>query len=97
MKNATSYNCAGDDELLNISFSLYHGDELLFSCAEQKHWWANGFKLIRHPCEAKDLTLTFTAEMKDENMLQAFCGALERNLWHDVTYSTDGLKVSVTW
>lgn len=52
---------------------------------------------MRHPCEAKDLTLTFTVEMKDEEMLRAFCDALERNLWHDVTYSTDGLKVSVTW
>lgn len=96
-KAGTYYNCADDDELLNISFSLYHGDELLFSRAEQKHWWANGFKLMRHPCEAKDLTLTCTIEMKDEEMLQAFCDALERNPWHDVTYSTDGLKVSVKW
>ena len=96
-KAGTYYDCAGDDELLDISFSLYRGDELLFSRAAQKHWWSNGFKLMRHPCEAKDLTLTFTVEMKDEEMLRAFCGALERNLWHDVTYSTDGLKVTVTW
>ena len=93
----TYYDCAGDDELLNMSFSLYHGDELLFSRAEQKHWWANGFKLMRRPYEANDLTLAFTIEMKDEEMLQAFCSALERNLWHDVTYSTDGLTVSVVW
>lgn len=96
-KAGTYYDCAGDDELLDISFSLYRGDELLFSRAAQKHWWSNGFKLMRHPCEAKDLTLTFTVEMKDEEMLQAFYDALERNLWHDVTYSTDGLKVTVTW
>ncbi len=93
----TYYDCAADDELLSMSFSLYHGDELLFSRAEQKHWWANGFKLTPRPCSPGDLTMKFTIEMKDEDMLKAFCEALEQNAHHDFAYSTDGLKVSVCW
>ena len=96
-RNGTFYDCAGDDELLNMSFSLYHGDELLFSRAEQKHWWVNGFKLMRRPYAADELTLRFAIEMKDEDMLRAFCQALERNPYHDYTYTTDGLTVSIVW
>lgn len=96
-KFGTYYDCASDDELLDMSFSLYHGDELLFSRDGQKHWWANGFKLMPKPCPADELTLAFTIEMKDEEMLEAFRGALERSPYRDFTYSADGLKVSVTW
>ncbi len=96
-KIGSYYDCAENEDLLKLSLDLYHGDELLFSLAEENHWWANGFKLMRNACSADELTMKFTVEMKDAGMLEAFCDALDRNLYHDVTYSVDGLKVTLTW
>ncbi|HBL41038.1 MAG TPA: hypothetical protein DDY98_05500 [Ruminococcaceae bacterium] len=96
-KVGTYYDCASNDDLLKLSLDLYHGDELIFSRAEESHWWANGFKLMRNAYSADELTMKFTVEMKDAEMLQAFCKALDKNIYHDVTYSADGLKVMLTW
>lgn len=96
-KIGSYYDCAGDEDLLKFSLDLYHGEELIFSRTEENHWWANGFKLVRNACSADELTVKCTIEMKDAEMLQAFCKALDKNLYHDVSYSVDGLKVQIKW
>lgn len=93
----TYYNCANDDDMLNMSFDLYHGDELLFSRPESRHWWVNGFKLSKQLYSADELTLRFTVEMKDEAMLKAFLRSVDREIHRDVSYTVDGLKVYLTW
>lgn len=93
----TYYDCAGDEDMLKMSFDLYHGDDLLFSRAENLHWWVNGFKLSKNLYSADELTLKFTVEMKDEKMLEAFCKSVDSNIWGDVSYTVDGLKVSLVW
>ncbi len=91
------YNCAGDKDMLNMSFDLYHGDELLFSRPESRHWWINGFQLSKELYSAQELTLKFTIEMKDEAMLRAFTRSVSREIHRDVSFSVDGLRVSLVW
>lgn len=93
----TFYNCADDEDMLNMSFGLYHGDDLLFTRKEESHWWINGFQLSKDLYSADELTLKFTIEMKDEEMLSAFLKSVDSELHRDVTYTVDGLKVSLVW
>lgn len=96
-KGGTFYNCASDEDMLNIGFSLYHGEELLFTQPESRTWWANGFKLSKELYSARKMTLKYTIEMKDQEMLEAFTRAVDKNIYHDVSYTVDGLKVSMVW
>ena len=93
----TFYDCAGDEDMLNMSFELYHDDELLFSRPECLHWWINGFQLSKELYDADELTLKFTIEMKDEQMLKAFTRSVDFNIHRDVTYKVEGLKVYLEW
>ena len=93
----TYYNCASDDELMNMTLQLYHGDDQLFSIGPMKHWWMNGFKLTKTIYQPKDLTMKFSIEMPDEEMLNAFAGAIDRDKTGDVTYVISGLTIYVTY
>ncbi len=93
----TYYNCANDEQMMNMSMKLYHGDELIFERPEQLHWWLTGFKISDVFYPSWTQTLDFTIEMKDEAMLEAFCEAIDNHYRHDMTYTVDGLKVNVIW
>lgn len=93
----TYYNCANDEQMMNMSMKLYHGDELIFERPEQLHWWLTGFEVSDVLYPARSQTLDFTIEMKDEAMLEAFCEAIDNHYRHDMTYTVDGLKVNVIW
>lgn len=93
----TYYNCANDEQMMNMSMKLYHGDELLLERPEQLHWWVTGFKISDVLYPASRQTLDFTIEMKDEAMLEAFCEAIDNHYRHDMQYTVDGLKVNVIW
>ncbi len=93
----TFYNTATDDQLLEMSLQIYHGDELLVNQDPQLHWWVNGFQMGERRYIPDSLTLHFSIVMPDEEMLKAFCEAMDNHYRHDVTYTVDGLKVSVVW
>lgn len=93
----TYYDCANDEQMMNMSMKLYHGDDLLFERPEQLHWWITGFRISDVLYPANRQTLDFTIEMKDEAMLEAFCEAIDNHYRHDMTYTVDGLKVNVIW
>ncbi len=93
----TYYNCATDEQMMNMSMKLYHGDDLIFERPEELHWWATGFKVSNELYPANRMTLDFTIEMKDEAMLAAFCEAIDNHYRHDITYTVDGLTVNVIW
>lgn len=96
-KFGTYYDCVGDEDMLNMSMKLYHGDDLLFERPEQLHWWLTGFQISDKLYPAETMTLDFTVEMKDEEMLNAFCEAVENHYRKDMTYTVDGLTVNVVW
>ena len=96
-KLGTFYNCASDDEMLMMTLELYHGDDLLFKIGPMKHWWINGFKISDTIYTPSVLTMKYTIEMPDTDMLRAFAAAIDANLLHDATYTVDGLTITVTW
>lgn len=91
------YNAVGDDGLLEMKMDIYHGDELLLSRGPEPHWWLNAFKMSDTVYLPSSLTMKFDIVMKDEEMLKAFCNSIDKHYRHDVTYTVDGLKVSVVW
>lgn len=91
------YNCANNDDMLNMSLELWHGDEPIYQLEKTPHWWANGFKLTKDLYTANELTMKFSIEMKDEEMLKAFTESVDSNAFHDVTYTVDGLNVNLVW
>ncbi len=93
----TYYDCATDEQMMNMSMKLYHGEDLIFERPEQEHWWLTGFKISDTLYPARTMTLDFSIEMKDEQMLEAFCEAVENHYRHDMTYTVDGLTVNVIW
>lgn len=97
MRFGTLYDCISDEELMPMSMSLYHGKELIVSVDEQSHWWINAFKMTDELYDPREMTLYFTIEMPDKGMLDAFCKAIDRNIYGDVSYKADGLKVIATW
>lgn len=93
----TYYNCANDEQMMNMSMELYHGDDLILSRPKQLHWWLTGFKITDTLYPAKSQTIKFSIEMKDEEMLNAFCNAVENHYRNDMEYTVDGLTVNVIW
>ncbi len=93
----TFYDCASDDELMMMSLQVYHGDELLVNQEPQMHWWINGFNMSHKIYIPKTLTMKFSIEMQDEEMLNSFCNSIDRHYKKDVEYTVDGLTVNVIW
>lgn len=96
-KSGTFYNCATDEEMLEMSMQVYAGDKLLVNKPLQKHWWINGFNLSGRMYLPSTLTLKFSIVMPDEEMLNAFCESIDNHYRKDVTYTVDGLTVNVVW
>lgn len=91
------YDSVSDERMLDIAMQIYHGDELLVNKPMQKHWWANGFNLGDTLYRPGSLTMNFSIAMPDEEMLKAFCQAMDKHYMHDVSYTVDGLTVNVVW
>lgn len=93
----TFYKCIGDDELMNMSLQIYHGNDLLVNVDETPHWWVNGFKIGDRMYSPHSLTMKFTITFYDEEMMKAFCDGIDNNIYHDIEYTADGLTVSCVW
>lgn len=91
------YACASDEDMMKMGFDLYHGDELLFSRRPTVHWWLNGFKMSRVLYLPEDLTLDFTMEFPNAELLKAFTDAVDAEPEHDLSYEIDGLTFLGKW
>ena len=97
------YDCASDEAMLNMGFTLSKKDVgELFTRKMQMHWWQTGFVvLMATPPSA--LTMSCKIDMKDADMLKAFeQSMLEQGFKKgdgetDGTYAIDGLRVTFTW
>ncbi len=96
-KSGTFYNCATDEQMLDMSMQIYAGEELLVDKPLQKHWWINGFHLNGRMYLPSTLTLKSSIVMPDEEMLNAFCESIDNHYRKDVTYTVDGLTVNLVW
>lgn len=93
----TFYNCATDDQLMMMTMKLSHKDTVLVDVGPEKHWWINGFKMNGMSYEPESLTLEYTIEMPDMEMLNAFTKAIDNEEHKDTTYTVNGTTVSVVW
>lgn len=96
-KFGSYYDCANDEQMLEMSMQILHGDKMLVNKPLQLHWWVNGFNLGTRMYLPESLTMNFSIVMTDEEMLNAFCQAIDNHYMHDVTYTVDGLTVNATW
>lgn len=96
-KFGSYYDCANDEQMLNMSMQILHNDDVLVDEGPMLHWWINGFNLSNRMYLPKSLTMKFSIEMTDEEMLEAFCEAVDNHYMNDVTYTVDGLTVYVVW
>ena len=77
-------NCASGDDMLQMSFVLKKGDEIVFTrnsdnpgtAATEKHWWLTGFKPFE-VAEPSELKMEICIVLKDVDMKKSFVGALE--------------------
>jgi hypothetical protein len=72
------FDCAGNDELLEMSFTLHRRGQKLFSRGDpvpEKHWWLTGFKWgeLSSP---DDLSMDVLIKFPDTQMSQLFANAL---------------------
>ncbi len=91
------YDCATDDQLLEMSLQIWHGDDLLVNQEPQMHWWINGFHMSKRMYIPESLKMCFSIVMPDEEMLNAFCESMDKHYKKAVTYTVEGLKVNVVW
>lgn len=93
------YDTAEDSQMIPMTLKIKHGEDVLVE-ASQIHWWINGFRLannnLYHP---KALTLEATMQVYDEEFLNAFTAAIDKNIYHDVTYTVDKETntISLVW
>ncbi len=93
----TYYDCATNDQLLEMSLQIWHGDDLLVNQEPQMHWWINGFHMSKRMYVPESLTMCFSLVMPDEDMLNAFCESMDNHYKNAVKYTVEGLKVNVVW
>ena len=92
---STFYQCASDDECLDMTLDVTHGDVDILHMPKQHNWWISGYAFDDTTYDAKSLTMVSTITMMDEDMLNAFTAAL--NGKSDITYTVSGLDVTFTW
>jgi len=89
-------NCAGDDDMLEMSFKLKKGKSVVFERSADKHWWLTGFK----PAEfssGSDLKMEIEITMKDYEMRDAFVAGLVKLGYPRGDIKTNETKVSFTY
>lgn len=94
-ENAFSYNCATDEEMLNMSITLKNGEETLIEREEMRHWWMCGFR-FGPPVSPENLTMESTIVFEDAEMMASFLEAA-KEYSDEMTVSADGNLVSVIW
>lgn len=97
------YDCASDEDMLNMGFTLSQKDiGELFTKKMQKHWWQTGFVVLKAAAPSS-LTMSCKIDAKDAAMLKALeqsmveQGFKKGNGTTDGTYAVSGLRVTFTW
>lgn len=88
------YDCANNNELLEMSFILYKNGKRLFSRGPEKHWWVTGFKwgIYSRPDE---LTMDISISCLDAVMCAVLVGAL-RGMGYNVNLSSTTVRFRFT-
>lgn len=85
--NYTLYNCASDEDHLEMSLALIKNGKTLFT-RKDRHWWLTGF-ILGEFSEPSELVMDLTIRMKDPGMLRAFTESLR-----ELGYTDENMRVS---
>lgn len=92
------YDCAGDNDMLEMSMRLSRNEKVLFEREPQKHWWMNGVVLSDGLYPPAALTLDGSILFEDEGMKAAFLVPFEKLCEHEaIAYDIDGGLVKFIW
>lgn len=102
------YECASDENMLFMSMVVLNGKETIITRPYAKYWWCTGFVPGVLPSailgaavgniDTSALTMNARITMKDMDMKEAFCAALEENGFVlNKTYVCSGLEIILTW
>jgi UDP-2,3-diacylglucosamine pyrophosphatase LpxH len=88
------FDCANDNELLEMSSTLYKNGQRLFSRGPEKHWWLTSFKwgVYSRPDE---LTMEVSITCLDTAMCAALVGALQ-DMGYNVNVSSTTARFRFT-
>lgn len=93
-KLTSFYDCAEDDKL-DISLKVTHGDEVFVDLPVENTWWRAAFKMSNKTYDFKTFHYVATIKAKDVDMLQKMTVSLENN--RNLDYSIDGMTVTIIW
>jgi hypothetical protein len=91
--NGPFFDCASNEDLLKMSYTLKKNDKVLFK-RDDKHWWLTGFKLGEF-AEPWELTMDLSVTLKDEEMCRAFIEGLKKAGYLDKEINRRGNTVSL--
>lgn len=94
-KKSTFYECVDDSRMLPMTMEISRGDKVLVKKERELHWWINGFNMSGKLYEPESLTMKFSIEMPDSEMLKAFTESMDK--YDDVSYTVENLTVNVIW
>ena len=94
------YDCADDEDLIEMQFDFYNQGEYVFSRGPEKHWWLTGFKVF-HMGIPFTITLDMTLKFTDNEMATAFLQALKKQQYTDILnpikYKRYGSTIRIVW
>jgi hypothetical protein len=93
--SGTFFDCAGDEDMINMSFKLFKNDTLLFQ-RDAVHWWLNGFKAGEFS-NPQELKMEIKITLKDAQMLGAFTEGLKQAGYNGSETVINGLTVSIVF
>ncbi len=91
------YNCASDEQMMEMQMKLSYNDTVLINTKPQKHWWLTGFHLSGTVYEPTSLTMEYSIVFPNTAMLNAFTNAVDNEENGDAKYIVNGTTVSVAW
>jgi hypothetical protein len=93
----TFYNCATDDQMMEMQMKLSYKDKVLINTTPQKHWWLTGFHLSGTVYEPASLTMVYSIKFPNATMLKAFTDAVDKEENGDATYTIKDTTVTIVW
>lgn len=96
--DSVHYDCAGDDDLFEMTMFVYKGKDLYFTRGPEKHWWLTGFKLLEFTTVSElSLQIIIKLEDKDKAMANAMQKGLDNREDDGMTYVREDNTFTLDW
>ncbi len=94
------YDCADDEDLIEMQFDFYNQGQYVFSRGPEKHWWLTGFKVF-HMGIPFTITMDMTLKFTDNAMATAFLNSLKKqqntDILNPIIYKRTGSTIRIIW